>query len=62
MMKAYRYRLYPNVEQREYFAKTFGCSRFIYNQMLHDKIEHYKKTEKMLKNTRLHNTNQPTHG
>lgn len=51
MMKAYRYRLYPNVEQREYFAKTFGCSRFIYNQMLHDKIEHYKKTEKMLRNT-----------
>lgn len=33
------------------FAKTFGCARFIYNKMLADKIEHYKQTGKMLKNT-----------
>lgn len=51
MLKAYKYRIYPNKEQQEYFAKTFGCTRFIYNQMLADKIEYYKKTGEMLNNT-----------
>jgi putative transposase len=51
LLKAYKYRLYPNQEQQIYFTKTFGCTRFIYNQMLNDKIEHYKKTQTMLKNT-----------
>lgn len=31
--------------------KTFGCCRFIYNQMLHDKIEAYEKNKKMLRTT-----------
>ena len=51
MLKAYKYRLYPNKEQQEYFAKCFGCTRFIYNKMLVDKIEYYKETGEMLKNT-----------
>ena len=51
MLKAYKYRLYPTESQKEYFAKCFGCSRFIYNQMLSDRIEHYKKTSEMLNNT-----------
>jgi len=51
MLKAYKFRLYPNKEQQEYFAKCFGCTRFIYNKMLADKIEHYKKTGEMLNNT-----------
>ena len=42
MLKAYKYRIYPNLEQQEYLAKTFGCTRFIYNKMLADKIEYYK--------------------
>lgn len=49
--KAYKFRLYPNNSQKEYLAKTFGCTRFIYNQMLADKIEHYEQTGEMLKNT-----------
>ncbi len=49
--KAYKFRLTPNVEQQEYFAKCFGCVRFIYNQMLSDKIEHYKEFKKTLHNT-----------
>lgn len=49
--KAYRYRIYPTEEQKLYFAKAFGCVRFIYNAMLHDKIEHYKATQTMLNNT-----------
>lgn len=49
--KAYKFRIYPNSEQKVLFAKTFGCVRFIYNKMLSDKIEHYKLTGKMLNNT-----------
>lgn len=49
--KAYKFRLYPNKEQEVLFAKTFGCVRFIYNQMLADKIEHYKETKEKLNNT-----------
>jgi putative transposase len=49
--KAYKFRLYPNKEQEILFNKTFGCVRFIYNQMLADKIEHYKETKQKLNNT-----------
>lgn len=51
MLKTYRYRLYPNNEQKEYFAKCFGCVQFIYNRMLSDKIEYYNKTKQILNNT-----------
>ena len=46
--KAYKFRLYPNKKQKEYFAKTFGCVRFVYNKMLDDKKKHYDKTKKVL--------------
>lgn len=49
--KAFRFRLYPNKEQRILLARTFGCCRFLYNKMLADKIEEYKKSKTMLKNT-----------
>ena len=39
MEKAYKFRAYPNAQQRELMAKTFGCSRFIYNHYLSKKIE-----------------------
>ena len=51
MNKSFKYRLYPTKEQQEMFAKTFGCVRFIYNKMLSDKIEHYRKTKQKLNNT-----------
>ena len=44
-------RIYPNAEQRVQIEKTIGCSRFIYNCMLADKMEYYKKEKKMLRNT-----------
>lgn len=43
MLVAYKYRLYPNKEQQIYFAKCFGCVRFIYNRMLSDKIDYYNE-------------------
>ena len=44
--KAYKYRIYPNKAQREYFAKVFGCVRFFYNKSLSDMNEIYKATGK----------------
>lgn len=49
--KAYKFRLYPNEEQKVFFSKTFGCCRKIWNLMLNDKINHYKATGKMLNTT-----------
>lgn len=49
--KAYKFRLYPNEEQKQLFAKTFGCSRAIWNMMLADKIKHYEDTKETLHNT-----------
>lgn len=45
MLKAYKYRIYPNKEQRIYFAKTFRCVRFVYNQMLADRIKSYEENK-----------------
>ena len=47
--KSYKFRLYPDLEQRILFEKTFGCSRFIWNKMLADRIVHYEKTSESLK-------------
>jgi len=49
MNKAYKFRIYPNEEQRGLIAKTFGCVRFVFNKMLGEKIGHYKETGKSLK-------------
>lgn len=42
MLKAYKYRIYPNKKQEELIQKTFGCVRFVYNQCLAYKIDKYK--------------------
>ena len=44
--KAYKYRIYPNSEQKEFFAKCFGCVRFFYNKSLSDMNDIYKATGK----------------
>ena len=40
---AYKFRLYPNKSQKEYFSKCFGCVRFFYNKSLSDMIEYHKE-------------------
>ncbi|MHA6485030.1 RNA-guided endonuclease TnpB family protein [Paenibacillus sp. strain BS8-2] len=42
MNKAFKYRIYPNAEQEILINKTFGCVRFIYNQMLANRKEVYE--------------------
>ena len=48
MLKAYKYRIYPNNEQKIQIAKTFGCCRFVYNQTLAYRKEVYEKEKKQL--------------
>lgn len=43
MYKSYKIRLYPNIFQLNLINKTIGCTRFIYNQMLKERIEVYEK-------------------
>lgn len=45
MLKAYKYRIYPTSEQRLYFAKTFGCVRFVHNQMLATRKQAYEENK-----------------
>jgi len=44
MLRAYKYQLVPNAKQKEFFAKSFGCVRKVYNLMLNDRIESYTKS------------------
>lgn len=46
--RAFRYRIYPNKEQCEYFAKMFGCVRFVYNKMIEDSDKYYEIEGKRL--------------
>ncbi|MFO7612503.1 MAG: RNA-guided endonuclease TnpB family protein [Clostridia bacterium] len=50
MNKAFKFRIYPNREQKVLIGKTFGCVRFIYNRMLGDRIRYYENTHDALKN------------
>jgi putative transposase len=43
MNKAYRIKLYPAEKQKELIDKTIGCARFIYNQMLAERIKVYEE-------------------
>lgn len=45
MEKAYKYRIYPNKQQKEILAKIFGCCRFVYNYYLAKRIETYEKNK-----------------
>lgn len=49
--KAYKYRMYPNDEQKDMINQTIGSARFIYNKMLEDKIKYYNEHKKSLNNT-----------
>ena len=43
--RAYKFRIYPNDEQKILFAKTFGCVRMVYNHWLDRKIRQYEENK-----------------
>jgi len=45
MLRAYRYRIYPNEEQKVLMAKTFGCVRVAYNWALDVKSTLWKESK-----------------
>lgn len=53
MIKAYKYRIYPNKSQQDFFNKSFGCCRYIYNWALNLKIETYQQTKESLSSNDL---------
>lgn len=55
MLKAHKYRIYPNNEQKVQIAKTFGCCRFVYNQTLSYRKEIYEKEKKSVSKTDCNN-------
>ena len=55
MLKAYKYRIYPNNEQKVQIEKTFGCCRFVYNQTLAYRKEVYEKEKKSVSKTDCNN-------
>jgi putative transposase len=55
MLKAYKYRIYPNKEQKIQIAKTYGRCRFIYNQALAYRREGYGNEKKFVSKTDCNN-------
>lgn len=46
--KSFKFRIYPNREQKTELAKQFGCCRFVYNNLLRKRIDLYTETGKGL--------------
>jgi len=55
MLKAYKYRLFPNKQQEEQIQKTFGCCRFVYNQILSRRKEMYEAQKESMNKTSCNN-------
>lgn len=55
ILKGFKYRLYPNKEQKEFLEKHFGSTRFLYNWGLNIKIKHYETTKKSISWVDLNN-------
>lgn len=48
MEKAYKFRIYPNAEQKSLMQRTFGCCRFVYNHYLSMRVEAYRTIGKSI--------------
>ena len=55
--RALVYTIYPNEKQNIQCQKTFGCCRFVYNQMLDVQKERHENGEKHLSKTKANNPN-----
>ena len=53
MLKAYKYRIYPNREQQVLIEKHFGCSRFVFNWALALQKRYYAMFGKSLSRSKI---------
>ena len=44
----YKFRIYPNKQQKKLIEKTFGCCRFVYNYFLNKRMKTYEKSKETL--------------
>ena len=51
MFKAFKYRIYPTAPQAEKINQNIGCARFVFNQLLGDRIKVYRETKQRSKKT-----------
>lgn len=49
--KGYKYRIYPDENQKILLAKTFGCCRLMWNRMLSDRDRAYEESKKEINPT-----------
>lgn len=47
--KAYKFRIYPTNEQKILIEKTFGCTRYIYNKLLEERIKIFEEKKILIK-------------
>ena len=52
IQKGYKYRIYPNKEQRGKLARVFGCVRYVYNYFLTARTDAYAKDKTSLTYTK----------
>src|SRR5215467_1863726 len=46
--KAYKYRFYPTLSQKQTLARTFGCCRYVYNWALRERTDaYYQRAERL---------------
>lgn len=55
MLKTYKYRIYPDKNQKIQIARTFGCCRFVYNRTLAYRKDAYEKEGKSVSRTDCNN-------
>jgi transposase len=48
VLKAFKYKFCPTDEQAEQLARTFGCSRYVYNQALDYRSKAWRQEKKSL--------------
>lgn len=51
-MKAFKYRFYPTEEQTELLTNSFGCSRFVWNHILHWRSKEYSENNNSINSTK----------
>ena len=60
MFKAFKYRLYPTAPQAEKINQNIGCTRFVYNHLLDDRIKVWKETKQL--STKTYSLLKDEHG
>lgn len=59
-VKGYKFRIYPNDQQKELFEKTFGCCRFVYNKLLAETKAEYQTYVQLRDEGNIINISKPS--